>query len=199
MISFTDLSKAEPYIIFKSFYDRASQAKQNNIEAISISSYDKENGEVESRLVNLKYIHKNKWIFFTNYSSPKALQFKYHNQISAIFFWQTINVQIRIKANITMSPTDFSDTHFNSRSNDKNAAAISSDQSNRIESYEDVISKYQSVLNQNNILKKRPVNWGGYQFTPYYFEFWEGNKLRLNRRRGYEKINNDWKLFFLEP
>ena len=199
MISFTNLSKEEPYIIFKSLYDRASHAKQDNIEAISISSYDQENSEVESRFVNLKYIHKNKWIFFTNYSSPKALQFKCHNQVSVILFWQTINVQIRIKANIAMSPSDFSNKHFNSRPDDKNALAISSDQSNRIGSYEEVISKYQSVLNQNNLLKKRPVNWGGYEFTPYYFEFWEGNKFRLNKRRGYEKINNNWKLFFLEP
>jgi pyridoxamine 5'-phosphate oxidase len=199
MISFTDLSKTDPYIIFKSFYDRAIQAKQNNIEAISISSYDKENSEVESRLVNLKYIHKNKWIFFTNYSSPKALQFKNHNQISAIFFWQTINVQIRIKARISKTSSEFSDKHFHSRVNDKNALAISSNQSKKIDSYDDVISKYKTILNDAELLKKRPSNWGGYEFIPYYFEFWEGNELRLNRRKCYEYIDDKWISFFLQP
>ena len=65
MIIFNNLSNETPYIIFKHKYHQALNLKQNNIEAISISSYDKKNSEVDSRFVNLKFIDGNKFIFFS--------------------------------------------------------------------------------------------------------------------------------------
>ena len=121
MISFIDPSNEKPYIEFKFHYDRAKILNQRAIEAMVISSYDQKSKEVDSRFVNLKYIFKNKWIFFTNYMSPKAIQFQSHNQVSVIFFWQATNIQIRIKANISRTLSEFSDKHFHSRANDKNA------------------------------------------------------------------------------
>lgn len=199
MISFIDPSNEKPYIEFKFHYDRAKILNQRAIEAMVISSYDQKSKEVDSRFVNLKYIFKNKWIFFTNYMSPKAIQFQSHNQVSVIFFWQATNIQIRIKANISRTLSEFSDKHFHSRANDKNALAISSNQSKKIDSYDDVISNYKKTLNNTDLLKKRPSNWGGYEFIPYYFEFWEGNEHRLNKRKCYEYIDDKWISFFLQP
>ena len=109
MIEITNISKEKPYQIFKSYYDSALLAKQKSIEAISISSFDSSSNEVESRFVNLKYIIDNKWTFFSNYESPKAMHFESHNQISALFYWQKLNLQIRLKAKIFKSPKTFSD------------------------------------------------------------------------------------------
>ena len=81
---------------------------------------------------------------------------------------------------------------------DKNALAISSDQSKPIESFSEVECKFKTVL-ENNDLKERPVYWGGYSFKPYYFEFWEGNKSRLNKREVYSLDNNDWVKYLLQP
>lgn len=199
MISFIDLSNEKPYEEFKFHYDRAKILNQRAIEAMVISSYEQKSKEVDSRFVNLKYIYKNKWVFFTNYMSPKAIQFQSHNQVSVIFFWQVTNIQIRMKATVSRTPSEFSDKHFHSRANDKNALAISSNQSKKIDSYDDVISKYKKTLNNAELLKKRPSNWGGYEFIPYYFEFWEGNESRINKRKVYEKKANKWSTFFLEP
>ena len=68
--------------------------------------------EVEARYVNLKYIANNEWIFFSNYNSPKAQQFKSHNQVSVLIFWPSINTQIRMKALISKLLLEFSDEHF---------------------------------------------------------------------------------------
>ena len=102
MIIFENISAEAPYKRFENYYNNAEKNNQNYIEAISISSFSKEHNEVNSRYVNLKYIKGNEWIFFSNYDSPKSNEFKEHDQICATFFWNQINVQIRIKAKIKL-------------------------------------------------------------------------------------------------
>jgi pyridoxine/pyridoxamine 5'-phosphate oxidase len=74
MIKFLNLSPEKPYTHFQSLYEQALDNGQKGIEAISVSSYSQASREVEARYVNLKYIAENEWIFFSNYSSPKANQ-----------------------------------------------------------------------------------------------------------------------------
>ena len=198
MIEFKNLKQEEPYLLFKKKYEEAFIKEQSNIEAISISSFDKEKQEVESRFVNLKIIDRDKFIFFTNYNSPKSIAFKYHNQISGLFFWQSTNVQIRIKAHIKKTSTDFNQEYFKKRSPEKNALAISSVQSSKIASYKDVMKNYDQSYSTMN-LSICPEYWGGFEFTPYYFEFWHGHKSRINERIVFKKESNGWKNFIIQP
>ena len=198
MFRLTNLNNSTPYKLIEKYYNLALNKNEEHIEAISISSYSSEKNEVDSRFVNLKMIDNDEFIFFSNYQSPKASQFLSNNQIAAVFFWRTINVQIRMKAKIKKLPSEVSDKYFLERSKDKNALAISSRQSQKISSYEDVIKNYNLVLDKSN-LEIRPDYWGGYSFTPYYFEFWEGHESRLNKREAYEKSGDSWKHLILQP
>lgn len=198
MIRFNNPSKEEPYLIFKEKYKEALSLGQTNIEAISISSYNKEDKEVDSRFVNLKFISGNEFIFFTNYKSPKSIAFETHNQISALQYWPSIKLQIRMKAKVKKTSKKFNSEYFKYRSLDKNALSISSNQSDLINSYNQVTKNYNDVLN-NNDLQKCPEFWGGYSFTPYYFEFWEGHESRLNKREFYKKIDDIWNYGILQP
>lgn len=198
MIRFIKVSKDTPYIIFKDRYDEALDANQKNIEALSISSYDKEKHEVDSRYVNLKMIDGTDFIFFSNYNSKKAKQFISNNNIAALFFWNEINTQIRIKAKIYKLDESLSDTYFKNRLKEKNALAISSMQSKSITSFNLVKKNYLYTL-KNEDLKKRPKCWGGYRFVPYEFEFWLGHKHRLNHRTKFKLFNGVWKKKLLQP
>ena len=198
MIEFTNLNRETPYQLLKEKYDEALNAGQRGIEAISISSYNKEISEVDSRYVNLKFISNDEFIFFSNYDSPKASSFNSHNQIAALLYWPSINVQIRIKAKIKKTLNDYNQKYFFDRSEEKNALAISSNQSKPIDSYNQVKENYNKSLN-NDDLKKCPEFWGGYYFTPYYFEFWEGHESRLNKREVFEKNDDSWKHLILQP
>ena len=198
MIQFNNLNQAIPYLLLKEKYDEALTAGQRGIEAISISSYNKEIGEVNSRYVNLKFISNDEFIFFSNYDSPKALSFNSHNQIAALLYWPSINVQIRMKAKIKKTSDEFNQKYFFDRSEEKNALAISSNQSKPINSYTQVKENYNKSLKNDN-LKKCPKFWGGYSFTPYYFEFWEGHESRINKREVFDKIDGSWKQSFLQP
>ena len=198
MIEFNNLNPEIPYQLLKEKYDEALNAGQRGIEAISISSYNKEIAEVDSRYVNLKFITNDEFIFFSNYDSPKASSFISHDQIAVLVYWPSINVQIRMRAKIKRTTDEFNQNYFFNRSKEKNALAISSNQSKPIDSYSQVKENYNKSL-KNDDLKKCPEFWGGYSFTPYYFEFWEGHESRINKREVFDKIDGVWKHSFLQP
>lgn len=198
MIKFNNLSKEKPYSIFKKEYDESLKAHQLYIEAMCISSYSNELKEVNARFVNLKSIDKKNFIFFSNYASPKAKEFNSHSQITALIYWNTTNTQIRIKANIKKTSLKYNRTYFSDRDKNKNALAISSNQSLPIKSYEQVRRNYNKSLAEDN-LDICPNDWGGFSFKPYYFEFWKGHKSRLNERNVFEMKNGKWENYILQP
>ena len=198
MIEIINKNLLPPYLDFYHVLDLAQSSKQKAYDAICVSSYDPITNEVNSRFVNLKYIDNEDWIFFTNYDGKKAHEFKLHNQISVTIYWADINFQIRIKAKINKCSEKFSDKHFQNRSLEKNALALSSMQSKKIDSYESVVNNYNSTLKKAN-LSKRPIYWGGFRFKPYYFEFWEGHASRINKRKVYEILGKKWQSHILQP
>ena len=141
---------------------------------------------------------KNEFIFFSNYNSPKASSFNSHNQISALMYWSSINVQIRMKAKINKTSNKYNQKYFFDRSEEKNALAISSSQSKPIASYKQVKKNYNKSF-KNDDLKECPEFWGGFSFTPYYFKFWEGHESRINKREAYKKSDGSWEHLILQP
>ena len=198
MIEFLNNNMSKPYELLRLKYSEALSNRQKLIEAVCISSFDLGKNEVDSRYVNLKFIDNEDFIFFTNYDSPKSHQFKEHDQISATIYWQSINTQIRLKAFIKKTSQEFNNDYFIKRSANKNALAISSNQSKIIQSFEDVKNKFNKVR-ENEDLSICPEYWGGYSFKPYEIEFWEGNDFRLNKRNLFKRRNNSWDHFILEP
>ena len=198
MIKFDNLSDETPYRMFKEKYEDSLKANQKIIEAICISSFSSIDNEVNARFVNLKFVKDKEFIFFSNYESPKSQDFISHNQITALIYWNSTNVQIRMKAKIKQTSKKFNMEYFAKRDRRKNALALSSSQSNKIASYEDVSKNYEKSLREGN-LEQCPEYWGGYSFIPYYFEFWEGHESRLNRREVYEMKNDEWNHYILQP
>lgn len=198
MIKFLNISSEIPYTKFLNCYNDALSNRQANIEAIAISSYNPVTNQVDSRFVNLKYVDCDKFIFFTNYNSPKSIAFSYHDNISALIYWGSINTQIRIKAKIKKTSKDFNDNYFKNRSIEKNALSISSAQSKIATSFKVIKINYEKTLASNDLLKC-PDYWGGFSFKPYEIEFWKGNAYRLNKRDLYAKKNGNWNHYVLEP
>ena len=151
MIIFNSPSHELPYMVFLDLYQKSIEAKQKNIEAMSISSYSSDNKEVNARFVNLKFINDKEFIFFSNYNSPKSKEFHSHNQITCLIYWNSINTQIRIKAYIKKTTKEFNQTYFVQRNKMKNALSISSNQSFPIDSYEAVKKNYELSVEEGNL------------------------------------------------
>ena len=80
----------------------------------------------------------------------------------------------------------------------KNILAISSRQSQKSASYEEIIYKYNQIKQESSDFS-RPQYWGGYSLKPIYFEFWEGHESRINKREVFDMVNGIWKHSFLQP
>ncbi len=198
MVNFINNNDEPPFLKFLKFYKEAEKNKQEYIEAIMISSYCSDLEIPDSRFVNLKYVDNDEFIFFSNYNSPKSKQFQKNNKITAVIFWSSINIQIRMRAIISKKDDAFNDYHFNLRKREKNALAISSMQSEKIDSYEKVYENFLTTLNRDEHLN-RPKYWGGFSFKPYFFEFWEGHESRVNKREVFNLTDSKWTSHFLQP
>ena len=103
-----------------------------------------------------------------------------------------------MKADIKRTSKKFNQEYFLNRSEEKNALAISSRQSEKISSYKEVTKNYK-IIQKKVDLSICPEYWGGFSFTPYYFEFWEGHESRINKRLVYKKINQKWEKGIIQP
>ena len=150
--------------------------------AMTISTVD-ENSSPSSRVVLLKQIKERSLIFFTNYNSNKGKSLDKNENICASFYWPPLERQVIIKGYAKKISSLESEDYFNSRPFESQAAAIISNQSEDIDSYESLLEKYNSFIEQNKNTKlKRPNNWGGIEIFINQIEFWQGRKNRLHNR-----------------
>ena len=187
----------DPFIEFKTWFNAAIESKTvKEPTAMIISSVSLEL-QPSSRVVLLKMITENGFVFFTNYNSRKGEEISENQKISVLFFWPELEQQIRIHGIVSKISDQDSDEYFYSRPKDSQISAIVSDQSKKIES-KSILELKVKELEQSTFLK-RPENWGGYEIKPHYFEFWQGRPNRLHDRVYFEFVNNEWKKGLLQP
>ena len=167
--------------------------------AMTISTVD-ENSFPSSRVVLLKQIKERSLIFFTNYNSNKGKSLDKNENICASFYWPPLERQVIIKGNAKKISSVESDDYFNSRPFESQAAAIISNQSEDIDSYESLLEKYNSFIEKNKNTKlKRPNNWGGIEIFINQIEFWQGRKNRLHNRVLCNFQKDTWEYKLLSP
>ena len=167
--------------------------------AMTISTVD-ENSFPSSRVVLLKQIKERSLIFFTNYNSNKGKSLDKNENICASFYWPPLERQVIIKGNAKKISSVDSEDYFNSRPFESQAAAIISNQSEDIDSYESLLEKYNSFIEQNKNTKlKRPNNWGGIEIFINQIEFWQGRKNRLHNRVLCNFQKDTWEYKLLSP
>ena len=115
---FKSLPESIPFLKFQDFYLQAEDARQPFTEAGCISSVDQD-GAPHARYVNFKYFFEDNLIFFSSYTSNKALDFDKNQKVAINFWWPSIDVQIRAEGVISKCPEKFSDEHFYGREQGK--------------------------------------------------------------------------------
>lgn len=154
-----------------------------------------------ARVLLLKGIHHNQFIFYTNYSSAKGNELTQNDKVAMTFVWLPLQRQVRIEGVVTKVSTDLSDDYFQKRPRGSQLGAIASPQSQKVESREalekmfaDTELKYKGIE-----LLPRPAHWGGYGVKPTLVEFWQGRNNRMHDRICYEKSGDSWELQRLAP
>lgn len=145
-------------------------------------------GRPSLRTVLLKGIDDRGYVFFTNYESRKAREMEATGRASLLFFWRSLERQVRIDGvPERISPLE-SDAYFASRPLDSRLSVYASKQSEVIESRELLEEAFERVRRTyGDGLVPRPDWWGGYRIVPDEFEFWQGRTSRLHDRLRYVK------------
>ena len=198
-LSINDIG-GNPIDFFVKWFKEAENSDQIiEPNAMTISTVD-ENSFPSSRVVLLKQIKERSLIFFTNYNSNKGKSLDRNENICASFYWPPLERQVIIKGNAKKISSVESDDYFNSRPFESQAAAIISNQSEDIDSYESLLEKYNSFIEQNKNTKlKRPNNWGGIEIFINQIEFWQGRKNRLHNRVLCNFQKDSWEYKLLSP
>ena len=198
-LSINDIG-GNPIDFFVKWFKEAENSDQIiEPNAMTISTVD-ENSFPSSRVVLLKQIKERSLIFFTNYNSNKGKSLDKNENICASFYWPPLERQVIIKGNAKKISSVESEDYFNSRPFESQAAAIISNQSEDIDSYESLLEKYNSFIEQNKNSKlKRPNNWGGIEIFINQIEFWQGRKNRLHNRVLCNFQKDTWEYKLLSP
>ena len=188
-----------PLHLFKQWMDNAVSAKVNEPTAMSVSTIGND-GFPQSRIVLLKYFGEDGFIFFTNYESEKGKAVLKNSAVCLLIFWPELERQVRITGLAEKTSNKISDSYFQSRPVNSQAAAIISDQSQKISSREELEIKFDKLIKNvpaENFI--RPENWGGFAVKPIKIEFWQGRENRLHDRILYEKNKRNWQISRLAP
>ena len=188
-----------PIKMFNVWFEMALESDKDNAISFVLSTVSSKNIP-SSRVVLLRAIDENGLTFFTNYESKKSKDIEVNNIVSANFYWQKLEKQVRITGKaIKISKSD-SDKYFRSRPRDSQLGAWSSDQSSTIDIYYKLMNKmdeFKEIFKRKEV--ERPLHWGGYCIQLEKVEFWQGRPSRLHDRLLFTKEKNIWKKERLAP
>jgi len=195
-----DQVSINPLEFFKQWFDEALKSECDEPNAFVLSTVTTEN-KPRSRVVLLKGLEEEKFIFFTNYLSSKGEEVLHNQFVSMNFLWLPLQRQIRIEGKVEKVKDFISDEYFKKRPRGSQIGAIASPQSKQLNSRHELEQIFANLELQTKDTENlvRPSNWGGYAITPSYFEFWQGRPNRLHDRICYREEDRAWKIFRLAP
>lgn len=180
-----------PITQFEQWMNEAITSQVNEPTAVNVATVD-ENGRPSSRMVLLKEVNAEGFVFFTNYHSHKGRAIEQNPYVALTFFWPELERQVRIEGKAVKIPSEQSDEYFASRPYTSRIGAWASEQSAVISGYKSLLAKAALVATKHPLNVPRPPHWGGYLVVPDLVEFWQGRPSRLHDRIRYRLENNEW-------
>ncbi len=171
----------DPLVFFHKWFSEARDAQAEEVNAMTLATVDAE-GKPHARIVLLKALDEQGFVFFTNYDSAKGAQIAENIHTALVFFWKELERQVRVEGIIEKVTAAESDAYFQSRPEGSRLGAWASPQSREIADRRILDENYTRYAQQFKANIPRPPHWGGYRIIPSYIEFWQGRSSRMHDR-----------------
>ena len=189
----------DPIVQFSLWMQQAVDSEIQDSTVMIVASVAA-NGQPSQRIVLLKKIDQNGFVFFTNYESRKASELSTNSKISLLFPWDIIDRQVKVCGDVEKITVEQTSEYFFSRPKGSQLAAIASKQSSVLTSRKELVERFESLQKEyedKNI--PLPGFWGGYRVIPSEIEFWQGGANRLHDRFRYLRNEGGWVIDRLAP
>lgn len=195
-----ELAGSNPFLLFNQWFEEAKSSGTLEPNAFALSTID-EQGFPDCRVVLLKEVWEERFVFYTNYSSAKGKQLQLNPSCTLVFWWESVQRQVRIKGKAEKVSEEMSKSYFKVRPKGSQIGAIASEQSHRLTSRKEMEERFRTLtmLYKDGVEPEKPMDWGGYSIQPHYFEFWQGQRSRMHDRIVFEYQENTWQKFRLWP
>lgn len=196
----TKTAAKDPLTQFTHWFQEAIKAEVPEVNAMNLATVNG-NGRPASRIVLLKGVEEEKFVFYTNYQSRKGKELDENPACALTFFWPELERQVRIEGVAARIDEKRSEDYFQSRPRGSQVGAWASPQSSLISDrslLEERVKQIEAKYKGEELLPK-PNQWGGYEVDPFMIEFWQGRPSRLHDRILYAKVEGDWKINRLAP
>ena len=190
----------DPFAIARAWLAEAEAQEPNDPNAIALATVDPD-GLPNVRMVLLKDIEADAFVFYTNYSSQKGQEITASGKAAFVLHWKSLRRQIRVRGNVTREDGPQADDYFASRSLKSRLGAWASQQSQPLSSREALLAEAARVALTKGANPPRPPNWGGFRLHPTEVEFWADGAFRLHDRFQWRKTDatESWKITRLNP
>ena len=176
----------EPFRIFRRWLEEARETEINDPDAIALATVDKE-GLPNVRMVLLRIIEDDAFVFFTNYGSKKAQEAFLTNKVAFNLHWKSLRRQIRVRGHVEKEDGMIADKYFSERESAASDVYKRQKQSETLTDRQELIERWQSYKNQFEKNVGRPDFWGGIRIKPIQIEFWADGQYRLHDRFLWER------------
>ena len=190
----------DPFVIARSWLEEAEKSEPNDPNAIALSTVDAD-GLPNARMVLLKDIEDDSFVFYTNYGSTKAQELDHAGKAAFVMHWKSLRRQIRVRGVIEREEGPQADAYYASRSLKSRLGAWASHQSQPLASRAALMTEVAKVTATHGTNPSRPPFWGGYRIWPTEIEFWADGAFRLHDRFRWsrEQKNESWSVVRLNP
>ncbi len=188
----------DPFVLARSWLAEAEKTEPNDPNAIALATVDAA-GMPDVRMVLLKEIEDDAFVFYTNYTSVKAQEIEATGKAAFVMHWKSLRRQIRVRGTVTREDGEKADAYYDSRSLPSRLGAWASHQSQPLGSRAELMAEVAKVTAAKGLHPARPPFWGGYRIHPVEIEFWADGAHRLHDRFRWRKNGESWDILRLQP
>ncbi|QMU57366.1 MAG: pyridoxamine 5'-phosphate oxidase [Boseongicola sp.] len=179
-----------PIAIIRRWQEEAWKTEPNDANAMALATADA-TGMPNVRMVLLKEIEDDAFVFYTNYESAKGGELDANAQAAFVIHWKTLRRQVRVRGHVSREEGPQADAYYNTRKLESRIGAWASQQSRPLSSRESLMAEVAKLGIKHGLKPERPPHWGGFRIRPVEIELWADGAFRLHDRFRFTRGQSD--------